>query len=111
MSNNYVELIPKEVVEYFSNGRKKIVEVIPRENFTLEITFDNLEKRLYDMSGELIGVFSILKNVEKFMEVFIDENGNIAWDREKTIDSTIVWNNRIELCRDSLYINSKAIAP
>ncbi len=109
MRSSQVEAIPKEVAEYFSNGRRNIVEVKPKENFTLEITFDNFEKRIYDMSGELSGVFSILENIEKFNEVFIDESGNIAWDRDKAIDSTIVWYNRIELCRDAVYIKSKRL--
>jgi len=30
--------------------------------------------------------------------VFIDEHGNIAWDRDNTIDSKINWNNRIDIC-------------
>lgn len=58
------------------------------------------------MLENLFGVFQILKDKEKFNEVFIDEYGNIAWDIDKKIDSSIHWNNRIDLCKDSVYIES-----
>ena len=34
---------------YFANGRKQIVSVVPNDDFTLTIGFDNGEKRLYDV--------------------------------------------------------------
>ncbi len=37
-------------VEYFSQGRKKPVKVIPRNNYKLEITFDNNEIRIFDVN-------------------------------------------------------------
>ncbi len=59
----------------------------------------------------LYGVFDILKDKDKdkFNEVFIDEFGNIAWDIDKKADSSIHWNNRIDLCTDSVYLESKQI--
>lgn len=98
--------MPIEVKNYFLNGRKEIIKVKPTDNYTLEITFDNQEIRVYEMRDELVGVFSILKNVDKFKEVFIDENGNIAWDKDNMVDSNLVWNNRIDICKDSVYMNS-----
>jgi len=61
------------------------------------------------MNDKLYGVFEILKDISKFKEVFIDEYGNIAWDIDKTLDSNVHWNNRIDLCKDSVYLNSKPI--
>ena len=57
----------------------------------------------------LFGVFEILKDKDKFKEVFIDEFGNIAWERDKNVDSNKVWNNKIEVCKDSVYMNSKPL--
>jgi len=54
------------------------------------------------MSGKLFGVFEILKD----KEVFIDEHSNIAWDKDKAVDSKVVWNNRIDICKDSLFMAS-----
>ena len=61
------------------------------------------------MNDKLYGVFEILKDISKFKEVFIDEYGNIAWDIDKTLDSNVHWNNRIDLCKDSVYLESKPI--
>jgi hypothetical protein len=61
------------------------------------------------MNEKLYGVFDILKDKNKFKEVFLDEYGNIAWDIDKNIDSSVHWNNRIDLCKDSVYLDSKPI--
>ena len=39
--------------------------------------------------------------------VFVDDGGNLAWDIDPTVDSSVVWNNRIDFCRDACYLNSK----
>ncbi len=88
--------MPSEVKEYFEDGPKKIIKVIPRDDYSLIIYFENNEVRVYDMSDDLYGVFEILKDKNKFN----------AWDIDKSIDSNIHWNNRIDLCKDAVYINS-----
>jgi hypothetical protein len=103
-------LIPQNVKEYLKSP-KRIIKVIPNNNYTLTVLFDNNETRIYDMSNDLFGVFEILKNLDKFKQVFIDESGNVAWDRDSTIDSSMVWNNRIDICKDSIYLDSKPINP
>lgn len=100
------DMIPQKVKEYFKNGARKIIKVVPNDNYSLTVYFDNGEVRVYDMSEHLFGVFEILKDRNKFKEVFIDEYGNIAWDRDKTIDSNIKWDNRIDICKDSVYMDS-----
>lgn len=101
--------IPQRVKDYFESGRKKIVKVIPNDNYSLTVHFNNDEIKVYDMSESLFGVFKILEDKEKFKEVFIDEYGNIAWDIDKEVDSSDHWDNRIDLCKDSIYINSVSI--
>lgn len=98
--------MPSKVKEYFESGRKKIVKVVPNNDYSLTIYFNNDEIRIYNMSESLFGIFEILKDKERFEEVFIDEYGNIAWDIDKNIDSSIHWNNRINLCKDSVYMES-----
>ncbi|AKN33459.1 hypothetical protein Ccar_22575 [Clostridium carboxidivorans P7] len=104
-------LIPDKVKEYFIKGPRKIKNIIPNDDYTLTIVFDNEEIRLYDMSNSLFGVFEVLKDIDRFKQVFIDESGNIAWDIDKNVDSTIVWNNRIDICRDSAYMDSVQKTP
>ena len=101
--------IPKEVKDYFQKGSRKIEKVIANDDYTLTIQFDNGEVRLYDMNEKLYGVFDVLKDKNKFKDVFLDEYGNIAWDIDKNIDSSVQWNNRIDLCKDSVYLDSKPI--
>lgn len=102
--------MPPEVKEYFAKGRRKIKDVKANDDYTLTITFDNGEVRLYDMSGIVNkGVFMILKDKSKFKEVYIDSSGVISWDRDNTIDSNIVWSNKLDICPDSCYIYSKPI--
>ena len=67
----------------------KIINVVPNDEDTLLLKFTNGEVRIYDMKDNLFGVFEILKDINKFREVFIDEYVNIAWDRDKNIDSNI----------------------
>ena len=85
----------------------KIINVVPNDDYTLLLKFSNDEVRIYDMKDSLFGVFEILKDINKFREVFIDENGNIAWDRDNNIDSNIHWNNRIDICKDAILLESK----
>ena len=47
--------LPPEVAAYFASGRRKVVSVTANNDFTLTITFDNGEVRLYDMHDELQG--------------------------------------------------------
>ncbi len=59
--------MPSEVKEYFEDGPKKIIKVIPRDDYSLIIYFENNEVRVYDMSDDLYGVFEILKDKNKVL--------------------------------------------
>lgn len=61
------------------------------------------------MADMLQGVFEILKDPQKFNSVFIDEVGNIAWDIDPEKDSSVCWNNRIDICKDALYLDSEPL--
>ena len=103
-------IMPKEVKEYFASGRRTIKKIVPNEDYSLTLSFDNGEVRIYKMNDMLYGIFEVLKDKTKFKQVFLDENGNIAWDIDENIDSKTHWNNRIDLCTDSVYLNSKQIS-
>lgn len=42
--------LDRKMAEYFSTGRRTIIDVFPNDNFTLTLTFDNGEKRIYDIA-------------------------------------------------------------
>ena len=95
-----------EKTKVYFEAPKKIVELKTDDEFNLHLTFDNGEKRRYSMQGELDGVFAILRDKNKFQTAFIDEFGNVAWDIDDSIDSKEHWENRIDICKDALYMNS-----
>lgn len=94
--------------EYFANGRKRITEVVPNDDFTLTLTFDNGEIRLYDTKSFLKPgtVFEPFMNIENFKRVYLDDTHCVCWDIDPNIDSNKVWNNKIDICPDGCYIDS-----
>lgn len=98
----------RRAAEYFAGGKKKIVGVVANRDFTLTISFDNGEKRLYDMrpllkKGTVFEPFTDMKN---FSRVYVDDTHSIAWDIDPNVDSNKVWNNKVDLCADECYIDS-----
>lgn len=98
----------RKMAEYFAAGRRKITGVIPNDNFTLTISFDNGEIRLYDAAPLLQAgtVFAPFRDLNNFRRVYLDDNHSIAWDIDPAIDSNVVWNNKVDICPDSCYVDS-----
>ena len=98
----------RKTAEYFANGRRKIIGVVPNNDFTLTISFDNDEKRIYDMRPLLREdtAFEPLIKPENFRRVYVDDTHCIAWDIDPTVDSNKVWNNKVDISADSCYIDS-----
>ena len=101
-----------KTAQYFANGRKRITNVIALDNFSLIITFDNSEQRLLDVAPIIKdgGIFNHLKDLKIFSRVYLDDEHCIAWDIDPNIDSKIVWNNKIDLCPDTCYLDSISIS-
>lgn len=98
----------KKMAEYYSAGRKRITDVVPNDNFTLTITFDNGEKRILDMMPSLLPgtVFAPFREFANFRRVYLDESNAICWDIDPNVDSNVVWSNKVDLCPDSCYVDS-----
>jgi hypothetical protein len=74
-----------------------VIDVKPQEDFRLLLTFENGEKRIFEMSGYLdLGIFKELKNENIFKSV------HISFD-------SIEWANRIDLDPEELYQGSIGI--
>ena len=100
--------LDRKMAEYFASGKKRIVEVLPNDDFTLTLSFDNGEKRLLDMAPILKPgtVFEPFADLNNFRRVYLDNDHCVAWDLDPTVDSEIVWSNKVDLCPDSCYVDS-----
>jgi hypothetical protein len=94
--------------KYYANGRRKIVSVTPNDDFTLTLSFDNGERRLLDVKPMLMKgtVFEPFCDIANFKRVYLDAQHCVSWDIDPTVDSETVWNNKVDLCPDSCYIDS-----
>lgn len=101
----------KKTAEYFSQGRKKPIKVIPHENYNLEITFDNNEIRIFDVNPFIKDgtVFEVLKDFSIFSKCYIDSDNSICWNKDPNIDSNTVWSNKIDLGADTCYLESRRL--
>ena len=71
----------------------KLVNVTVLDNFKLELEYDDGRKGIADLSylaGK--GIFSLWNDYEVFRNVRIGSSGEL------------VWNDRVDLCPDSLYL-------
>ena len=98
----------RQAAEYFAGGRRRIVKVTPNDDFTLSIVFDNGECRIYNVAPLLQKgtVFETFADINNFRRVYLDDQGCIAWDIDPNVDSNKVWNNKVDLCPDTCYMDS-----
>ena len=94
--------------DYFSAGGRAISSVCAGDDHTLVLVFDNGERRLLDCKRFFTpgSVFESIRPPEAFRRVFLDENGNVAWDIDPAVDSSVHWDNRIDICKDACYLKS-----
>ena len=75
----------------------RVADVKPNQDFTLNLTFINGEKRVFDMKPYLnIGRFTELKDKTMFSSV-VPALGSIQWQ------------NGLDLCPDTLYEESERL--
>lgn len=76
----------------------RVKRVVPKEDYTLEITFSNGEVGVYDCTPLLdFGVFQELKDITYFKRARVEE-GTVAWPHEQ------------DLCPDTLYEDAKKLS-
>ena len=87
--------MPPEVKEYFDNGCRTITKVVANDDYTLTLTFDNGEVRLYDMKPFLdTNAYRKLNDISFFNTAHI------------VLEYTVGWNDEIDICPDSAYQDS-----
>ena len=101
----------QRMAEYFSAGRRRITGVIPNDNFTLTLTFDNGERRIYDAAPLLQAgtVFAPFRDLDNFRRVYLDESHCVSWDIDPTVDSNVVWSTKVDLSPDNCYVDSRPV--
>lgn len=73
----------------------RVIHVKPEQNFSLLLTFSNGEIRRFDVTPYLkIGIFKELQDLSVFNSV-------------KPFLGSIQWSNGVDLCPDTLYLESK----
>jgi len=74
-----------------------VKSVQPRDDYHLLLTFENGEKRLFDLKPYLDkGVFARLKNVALFKTV-------------RVVSGSVEWHGEIDLSYDTLYLSSDPV--
>lgn len=79
-----------EAAKYFAYGSKKIIKISPKEDYTIDISFDNGELRVIDLSDIKDEV-----GLEEFLKA--------------KVDGGIVFNGGFDICADYCYLNSKQV--
>ncbi|MDO5101007.1 MAG: DUF2442 domain-containing protein [Eubacteriales bacterium] len=95
-----------KMAEYFAGEKRRPVEVVPKEDFSILVTFDNGDRRLYDVRPLLRKgtVFEPFMDREAFRRVYIDDTRSICWDIDPAVDSREVWNNKVDISADCCYV-------
>ncbi len=97
-----------DMAEYFATDERTILDVVANNDHTLTLSFDNGEIRKYDCHHLLKdgSVFEFLKDINNFKRVYLDDSNVVSWDIDPNIDSNDVWDNKVDLSSDTLYVKS-----
>lgn len=100
--------LDRKTAEYYAGGRRRIVSVSPNEDFSLTLIFDNGEVRRLDCRSFLRQgtVFAPFTEYSNFSRVYLDDTHSVCWDVDPSIDSNVVWSNKVDICPDSCYMDS-----
>ncbi len=98
----------EKTAQYFAAGRKRVTDVEPEDDYTLNITFDSGEVRKLDCKPiiEAGTVFESLLSLDNFRRVYVDDTHSVCWDKDPNVDSNVEWMNKIDLCPDTCYMDS-----
>jgi len=69
-------------------GEKNFCLLCPNKNFTLTITFENDEKRIFDVKPYIKEntIFEQLADFDNFKRVYIDDSNNVCWDKNPEME-------------------------
>ncbi len=74
------------------------------------VSIEELEVLEGTMPGKqlkmLLGWAAFHRDIRHFKRVYLDEQNAVSWDIDPNVDSNIVWNNKVDLCPDTCYVDS-----
>jgi hypothetical protein len=74
-----------------------VKKVVPTNNYHLILTFENGEKRQFDMNPYLDkGIFAELRDISKFKSARISFD-TVEWENEADIDPEILYKHSVRL--------------
>ena len=74
-----------------------VISVTPIKDYNLILTFENGEKRQFDMNPFLDkGIFGELKDIAKFNSVRVSFD-SIEWDNEADLDPEILYQDSVRI--------------
>ena len=76
-----------------------VVEVKPREGYTIWLRFDDGVEGEVDLSDMIDGVFEVLKDRVVFEQVHVLEDGAVGWSDD------------LDMCEDALYMEVTGLSP
>lgn len=87
--------------------RPKLYQVIPQDDYTVVLFYDNGEIKLYDCSWiqSEPGVFEKISDISRFKKLCTVMNGTLAWDISEKRDPY----SCIDICPDTVYQESRKI--
>ena len=98
----------ERTAKYFASGRRTLMRAIPRQDFSVLLQFDNGETRIFDMKPliEPGTVFAFLSSYDAFLRVYVDDTHSLCWDKDPSVNSNEVWNNKVDVSADTCYLDS-----
>ena len=74
-----------------------VKNVLATNDYNLILTFENGEKRQFDMNPYLdVGIFNELRDVSKFKSVRVCFD-SIEWDNEADLDPEVLYKNSVKI--------------
>ncbi len=74
------------------------------------VSIEELEVLEGTMPGKqlkmLLGWTAFHRDIRHFKRVYLDEQNAVSWDIDPNVDSNVVWNNKVDLCPDTCYVDS-----
>ncbi|MGL6174830.1 MAG: DUF2442 domain-containing protein [Cellulosilyticaceae bacterium] len=88
----------------------RVVKVKTNDDYTMDLTFADGKCKRFDCNElKTKGQFKIIQDLNKFHNAIIDDLGSIGWNIDESINSDVVWSNRIDVCKDVLYSDGEDI--
>lgn len=110
---HYLSLgMDEKAADYFVEGRRTLESATANPDFTLSLFYRNEEERILDMNPLIQkgGVFSFLADFLHFSRVYVDDCHSVCWDKDPSVDSNVVWDNQVDLCPDTCFMDSVPVS-